>query len=157
MGLLIWQFPVYGGFFFGLSAIAIIGKCRAFLHKKTFGTSDIHLWETITMGLIPIGLVLSGSSITMVTLSLYPGLFLHKLLINIGSGIPLFDNQTNDITGKTFDINLPTWVTKFGIPSKLNIPRTTQRFRFIVALTSTIAAILVHYFIHLPSWWIFNF
>jgi len=130
---------------FGLSSLCAIGKYRAFNNIKTFGFGDIHLWETLTTLFIPIGLCFSGE-LSMIALSLYPGLFLHKAIINIGSDLRILDDRTNDVTGKTFDLNFPKW---FPVQT-INVPRTTQKLRLAVSILCILLAIGLSFF-HLPS------
>lgn len=54
--------------------------------------SDIHLWETITTGLFTLFWIVEGSPLA-VLLSIYPALILHKIAINLGSGLPPLASQ----------------------------------------------------------------
>lgn len=135
-----------------VSGFAFTSKGAAFWGDKTFGSSDIHFWETVAMGCIPVAMVLSGIPVVSTVLGVYPGLFLHKCFVNKGCGLSIFANQTDDATGRTYGMVIPAFVPIFG-GDKINVPRTGQYFRLVVALVS-----IVLMFVEYPQYkfWIIN-
>lgn len=117
-----------------LPLFAVHLKAAVFLNFKfkwkTF--NDIHLLETVIVS-VPILLVcLSGNSIFLAAMSVYPSLLLHKGLVNIGGGTTFWNEATDDATGNTW-----------GLPSiGLKIPRTGNIFRISMAVASVIGAAL---------------
>jgi hypothetical protein len=142
-----------GGTMFVISAFMMVGKYRAFDGHETFYTSDIHLWENLVTMWIPLGLMFMGESVVLVLLTMYPGLFLHKLVINLGSNLPIFENRTDDPTGKTYGMTIPLWVPIFG-GELVKVPRTTQRLRLIISI---VCLVLCGLYFFLPKFSILGF
>lgn len=120
-----------------LSLVTAIGVDDSF--STTYSSLlpvDIHLHETITTGAFVLALCAAGCNMVLVACSVYPGLIVHKALINAGSGKPWNYHGTDDPTGKTF--NIPT----LGI----RIPRESHKARMILAgISLAIAAICFIY------------
>lgn len=94
---------------------------------------DIHLWESLVTGGYMVYLTLTGHNILLLICSVYPSLIIHKGLINLGSKLNFFAEATNDPTGKTYNIPI----------LKLNIPRSSTKFRLILAGISIVAAVYI--------------
>ena len=92
----------------------------------------IHLVEYFVTGGVALALLLIDWKAT--ALSLYVGLLLHKMLVNIPAGLAWNFNGTDDPTGATVGV----WI--FGMLVKL--PRTNFQTRIIIAAVS-VAAFLV--------------
>lgn len=126
----------------GAIALSLVGMAGAIAVEDSFNQdinifpADIHLYETLTTGAITLALCLAGHNVLMVACSVYPGLIIHKGLINALPGNSWWDTRTNDPTGKTFDIPL------LGI----SIPRGSNTWRISAAVASIIVAILSNQF-----------
>lgn len=96
---------------------------------------DIHLWEGLVTGGFFVWMAISGHNILMLLCSVYPALILHKGFINLGSGLKFLASATDDETGKTYGIPI------LGI----KIPRSSTKFRLIVAGLSILAAAVVYF------------
>jgi hypothetical protein len=124
-----------------LPFVALAGKTRAFLQKKTLGASDIHFWENAVMLPVPIALFLGGLPLVYVAFSLPLGMLAHKIMVNVGSGLNWLDDRTDDPTGNTYGVSMPAWLVKIGIPAHISVPRTTQKMRLALAAVTTIGAV----------------
>ena len=65
---------------------------------------DVHFWETLTTAFVTLAWIFLGGNILLIVASVYPGLILHKAMVNVFTGNPFFYQGTNDPTGRTFDL-----------------------------------------------------
>lgn len=94
---------------------------------------DIHGAEYMARGFFVLALLFAGADWLSVALGNYPGLFIHKSLVNQGSGLGIMDSRTDDLTGRT-------WGTKiFG--KKISVPRFGQKIRLALGVLSLVVAI----------------
>ncbi len=112
-----------------LSMAAIGGVEDSFNDRFDLLPRDIHLYESIYGILLPALFALGGSNMIWVVASTYPGLVIHKGLINLGSGKGWWYHGTDDATGATYNIPL------LGI----KIPRRSVRLRQVLAVLSLLA------------------
>ena len=66
------------------------------------GKGSIHLVEIFKTGLPIAAYFVSGGNLIDIILSTYPGLVLHKMVINLGSGQKILSDVTDDPTGRSF-------------------------------------------------------
>lgn len=119
---------------FAVALISALMVHLSFVIKHRY--FDIHFWESVTTGLATIAVVFAGADLILVACAVYPGLIFHKGFVNIGGGLNFFDNQTDDPSGKTFNIPL------LGI----RIPRSGSFTRLSIAVVSLVMALLYYLF-----------
>lgn len=127
--------PPWAGIAAGLLAIASIlgalGVEDVFNDSFSMLPPDLHFFEVIATGGITLAWVVAGGDIIAIACATYPGLIVHKGFVNLGSGLPWWDERTDDPTGKTFAIPL------LGI----RVPRLSARGRAVAALLSVAGGI----------------
>lgn len=112
--------------------------------KKLRGKwADIHFWEMFKTAGVAVTAICAGANIIFVACSVYPGLILHKGMVNINSGHPWWYTGTDDETGKTFRIPL----------LNISIPRSSNAVRITLAVISTALMVLADiYAWHISIW-----
>lgn len=95
---------------------------------------DLHAAEYITRACFAASMCFAGADIISIALGTYPGLFLHKVLVNRGSGLPIMDSQTDDPTGRTWGARI------FGI--EIKVPRLNQKARLTIGVVTLLLGIL---------------
>lgn len=145
---------------YAISAIGVVFAYLSFEGKLWKGS--IHLVEIFKTGLPILAYFVSGGNLVDIMLSTYPGLVLHKMVINWGSGQKILSDVTDDPTGRsfTFTVSLKwkwavNWIHFFWFKVKGNadarqamfeqanpgwtkifVPRQTMADRIIWALIS---------------------
>lgn len=113
-----------------ISALGAVGVEDSFDTNMNLLPRDVHLWEMLATAGVMVSVAAMGGNLILILASVYPALIIHKGLINTFSGLPWWDERTDDATGKTFSIPL------LGI----RIPRMGTRGRQSAAAASLIAA-----------------
>lgn len=106
------------------------------------GNTKIHLTELITTSFFLLSCFLNAPIAAI--LSIYPGLVLHKIGVNVLAGNAWNYNGTDDSTGNTVGYPLPKflkWIEgkkflKWVITDPIRIPRFKMRTRIIIAIIS---------------------
>ncbi len=117
-----WLFLIVGvGAFVGVSVL---------FHGTSFFGLDIHGAEYLAHGFFTLALLLAGGDPIGVILANYPGLFIHKVLVNLGLGSSIWSMATDDPAGKWWSMKI------LGI--KIRMPRWfgSQRVRLGLAIVS---------------------
>jgi hypothetical protein len=143
-----------------LSAIGVVFSYLSFEGKLWKGS--IHLVEIFKTSLPILAYFVSGGNLVDILLSTYPGLVLHKMVINWGSGQKILSDVTDDPTGRSFTFTVSiewkwavNWIhflwfkvrkladdrqDKFELENpgwtKIYVPRQTMADRIIWALIS---------------------
>lgn len=97
---------------------------------------DIHANEYLARMFFVLAMVVGGYDLMSIACSNYPGLLFHKGLVNKGNGLKMFDNRTDDPTGKTFGMKI------FG--RSIKVPRTTWKTRIVFAIVSVVVFALTY-------------
>lgn len=127
------QWLFIGGLICILAAVASTWAIDMIFAKKLQGKwADIHFWEMAKTGGIVLAVAASGFNLIAIACSIYPGLILHKGMVNINSGLRWWYTGTDDETGKTFRIPL----------LNITIPRSSNAVRISLAAASLIIAVL---------------
>jgi len=87
-----------------VSAIGVVFAYLSFEGKLWKGS--IHLVEIFKTGLPIIAYFVSGGNLVDIMLSTYPGLVLHKMVINCGSGQKILSDVTDDPTGRSYSFTV---------------------------------------------------
>lgn len=96
----------------------------SFDHKLPKKYADIHFHEMFKTGGIVILTACAGANLIMIICSVYPGLILHKGMVNVFSGHSFFYPGTDDETGRTFRIPL----------LNITVPRLSTGWRIALAV-----------------------
>lgn len=83
-----------------------IGVEDSFNDSYQFFPPDVHLYETLTTASLTLAICTAGGNILLVASSVYPGLIIHKAVINYSFNLPWHYHGTDDKTGKTYGIPL---------------------------------------------------
>ena len=86
------------------SAVGVVFAYLSFEGKLWKGS--IHLVEIFKTGLPIIAYFVSGGNLVDIMLSTYPGLVLHKMVINWGSGQKILSDVTDDPTGRSYSFTV---------------------------------------------------
>jgi hypothetical protein len=113
-----------------LCVVALAGIIILHLLMMVGAYRHVHLLETVITGSFTVLLLLNGN-LAGVLLSLYPGLVLHKIGVNVMAGNKWNYWGTDDPDGKYFSIG------------RLKIPRTPQWVRYAMAGVSLISLIWI--------------
>lgn len=113
----------------GLGMVSFVGVALLFIGKPFFGL-DIHAAEYAARGFYVISEWIAGGDILSIIFGTFTGLFIHKLLVNKGSGLPAMDSRTDDPTGKTWSGKI------FG--KTIKVPRNNQKVRLTFAILGII-------------------
>lgn len=114
------------------SIIGTAGVEDAFNTDIRIFPRDIHLFELLATGGITLAWAVAGGNLITIAAATYPGLIVHKGLINLGAGLPFWHHGTDDATGRTFSIPL------LG----LSVPRLPQSGRILLAIASVVATVV---------------
>lgn len=119
-----------------VAAFCLMEKENVLFSRKTYIVpSDLHLIESLTTATFLYLLMLSNFHFTLIIPSLYIGLVLHKMIINFGSGLPIFSEKTDYEDGKYF-----------GIPSLgIKIRRTSFDIRILIIILSSLFGLSIHF------------
>ena len=87
-----------------ISAAGVVFAYLSFEGKLWKGS--IHLVEGFKTGLPIVAYFVSGGNLVDIFLSTYPGLVLHKMAINWGSGQKILSDVTDDPTGRSYSFTV---------------------------------------------------
>jgi len=109
-----------------LAVAGAAGVEFSFNRQLKFLPRDIHLYETVTTGMATIAWLLAGGNLVLIAASVYPAMILHKMAINLGAGLPLLSDKTDDPAGRYFTIPI----------LRIRIPRLGFAVRIPLAVVS---------------------
>lgn len=137
----VWIFPnlhaphwtvIPTAFMLGLAFMAILAVGDSFDERYNIVPADVHFYEMGKTGLVILAWMLGNGDLIGICASVYPGLIIHKGLINLGTNQSFFYYGTDDASGRTFSIPI------LGI----KVRRAPQWMRFVLAGISIVGLIL---------------
>jgi len=116
----------------GLAFMAILAVGDSFDERYNIVPADVHFYEMGKTGLVVLAWILGNGDLIGICASVYPGLIIHKGLINLGTNQSFFYYGTDDASGRTFSIPI------LGI----KVRRAPQWLRFVLAGVSIVGMLL---------------